>query len=132
MVYATRAQIALDETVEFSYTIQLATDMLSFNDTLFVITADHSHTLQFNGYPERWTSIFGASDRSDVEFKPYSKLSFANGPGYVTNKNSTSIERYDPTMFQLHNYDFEQPATFLANDKSRTLINSQAAKSKKI
>lgn len=45
------AHIALDETAEFSRSIEVATRMLSFDDTLFVVTADHAHTLSISGYP---------------------------------------------------------------------------------
>lgn len=45
------AHIALEETAEFSRTVALATQMLSTNDTLFVVTADHAHTLSLGGYP---------------------------------------------------------------------------------
>lgn len=45
-----QAHIAVDETAEFSRSIELATSMLSTNDTLFVTTADHSHTLSLSGY----------------------------------------------------------------------------------
>lgn len=46
-----QAHIALEETAEFSRSIKVATQMLSANDTLFVVTADHSHTLSLGGYP---------------------------------------------------------------------------------
>lgn len=49
------AHVALEETAEFSRAIDLATKSLSFNDTLFVATADHSHTLTLGGYPVRST-----------------------------------------------------------------------------
>lgn len=45
-----QAHIAIDEIAEFSKSVELATNMLSTNDTLFVITADHSHTASFSGY----------------------------------------------------------------------------------
>lgn len=45
------AHIALEETAEFARAIKTATQMLSTNDTLFVVTADHSHTLSLSGYP---------------------------------------------------------------------------------
>lgn len=48
-----QAHIALEETAEFSRTIKVATSMLSTDDTLFVVTADHSHTLSLGGYPVR-------------------------------------------------------------------------------
>lgn len=50
-LHANLAHIALEETAEFSRTVALATQMLSTNDTLFVVTADHAHTLSLGGYP---------------------------------------------------------------------------------
>lgn len=44
------ARIALDETREFSKAIELTLNMTSVEDTLIVVTADHSHTMTYNGY----------------------------------------------------------------------------------
>lgn len=45
------AHIAIDETAEFSKAVQVAYDMLSDrDDTLIVVTADHSHLMTFAGY----------------------------------------------------------------------------------
>lgn len=44
------ARIALDETREFSRAIEKARNMTDENDTLIVVTADHSHTMTYNGY----------------------------------------------------------------------------------
>lgn len=48
--HKTRAHLALDETVEFSKSIELARNKLSEEDTLLVVTADHSHTMSYSGY----------------------------------------------------------------------------------
>lgn len=45
--YAARA---LDETVEFSKAIDLARKRTSEEDTLIVVTSDHSHTMSISGY----------------------------------------------------------------------------------
>lgn len=45
------AHVALEETLEFSRSIQLATDVIGFNETLYVVTADHAHTITLSGYP---------------------------------------------------------------------------------
>lgn len=45
------ARIALDETREFSKAIELARNMTNEDDTLIVVTADHSHTMTYSGYP---------------------------------------------------------------------------------
>lgn len=47
------ARIALDETKEFSRAIEMARNMTSQDDTLIVVTADHSHTMTYSGYSVR-------------------------------------------------------------------------------
>lgn len=79
--HSTHAKKALDETVEFSKAIQKAVDLTSFEDTLIVVTSDHSHTLSFSGYPQRGNDILGVAGTAD-DGLPYATLSYANGPGY--------------------------------------------------
>lgn len=45
------AQLALDETAELSKAVAVAKSMLSDDDTLIVLTADHSHVMTYAGYP---------------------------------------------------------------------------------
>ncbi|XP_059607578.1 membrane-bound alkaline phosphatase-like [Phlebotomus argentipes] len=45
------SRAAIWETIEFSKAIKTARDMLSDEDTLFVVTADHAHTMTVSGYP---------------------------------------------------------------------------------
>ena len=79
---------ALDETTSLSRAVQAAVDMTSADDTLVVVTADHSHVLNFAGYPRRGNPILGTV-REDGEGPaldalglPYTTLGYANGPGY--------------------------------------------------
>lgn len=44
------ARIALDETKEFSKAIEIARNITDERDTLIVVTADHAHTMTYNGY----------------------------------------------------------------------------------
>jgi len=90
--HAGNAYRALTETVEFANAVQVAADMTSPEDTLILVTADHSHTLTFAGYPMRGNPILGKVQRSesggapslstDATGLPYTTLSYANGPGY--------------------------------------------------
>jgi len=50
---------ALAETVSLSDAVRAAADLTSESDTLILVTADHSHTLSFVGYPRRGNPILG-------------------------------------------------------------------------
>lgn len=51
--HGTYARLALDETAELAKAVALARSKLSEDDTLIVVTADHSHTMTISGYPVR-------------------------------------------------------------------------------
>ena len=44
------ARIALDETIEFSKAVALGRELTNEDDTLIVVTADHSHAFSYSGY----------------------------------------------------------------------------------
>ncbi|PIK58341.1 putative alkaline phosphatase, tissue-nonspecific isozyme-like [Apostichopus japonicus] len=50
---------SLHDTVAMDTAVQVAMDMTDSSDTLIIVTADHSHTFTFAGYPERGHDIFG-------------------------------------------------------------------------
>uniref|UniRef100_A0A8C5J7S9 Alkaline phosphatase n=1 Tax=Junco hyemalis TaxID=40217 RepID=A0A8C5J7S9_JUNHY len=52
---------ALTEAVEFDWAIERAGTMTDEDDTLTVVTADHSHVFTFGGYTLRGSSIFGGA-----------------------------------------------------------------------
>lgn len=69
--HATQAHKAMEETQEFANTIELARKLTSEEDTLIVVTSDHSHTMTINGYPVREiTSISIHSLTSCLSFLP--------------------------------------------------------------
>lgn len=47
------ARLALDETLEFEKAVELARNKVNEEDTLIVVTSDHSHTVSYNGYGVR-------------------------------------------------------------------------------
>ncbi|NXA60141.1 PPBT protein, partial [Mohoua ochrocephala] len=74
---------ALHEAVELDRAIGLASRLTSTQDTLSVVTADHSHVFTFGGYTPRGNPIFGlAPMQSDVDRKPFTSILYGNGPGY--------------------------------------------------
>ncbi|XP_046657864.1 alkaline phosphatase-like isoform X1 [Daphnia pulicaria] len=89
-----RAKLALEETIQFDLAVAAALNMTSRQDTLIIVTADHSHTMTINGYPERGNNLLGLSGDMGDDEKPYTTLSYANGPGYPTtfDENGTRID----------------------------------------
>ncbi|XP_077167668.1 alkaline phosphatase, tissue-nonspecific isozyme [Paroedura picta] len=78
-----KAKQALHEAVEMDRAIGLADVMTSSQETLTVVTADHSHVFTFGGYTPRGNPIFGlAPKQSDVDKKPFTSILYGNGPGY--------------------------------------------------
>ncbi|UTW47816.1 alkaline phosphatase [Bacterioplanoides sp. SCSIO 12839] len=75
---------ALDETVAMAESVKIA-DQLSGNQTLIIVTADHSHTLSMAGYPQRGNAILGFVDNNGqtlaLDNHPYTTLGYANGFG---------------------------------------------------
>jgi len=91
---------ALSDTVALSDAVRAAADATSDQDTLIIVTADHSHTLNFVGYPARGNPILGkVKDKGgedgagaldlarDGTGLPYTTLSYANGPGFTGASN---------------------------------------------
>jgi alkaline phosphatase len=76
---------ALAETSSLANAVKLADDMTADEDTLIIVTADHSHTFTMAGYPKRGNPILGVSKNQKDETVlandglPYSTLGYANG-----------------------------------------------------
>ncbi|XP_053137005.1 alkaline phosphatase, tissue-nonspecific isozyme isoform X2 [Hemicordylus capensis] len=79
-----KAKQALHEAVEMDCAIGEAGRLTSPQETLMVVTADHSHVFTFGGYTPRGNSIFGlAPMQSDIDKKPFTSILYGNGPGYA-------------------------------------------------
>ncbi|XP_058466143.1 membrane-bound alkaline phosphatase-like [Malaya genurostris] len=109
----TWARLALDETAEFSKAIELARRKFSEEDTLIVVTSDHSHAVSYAGFPARTNDIFGKAGYGSDEV-PYMTISYANGLGFydhvssniggrvnIANMDTTSNDFRFPTMLPL-------------------------------
>ncbi len=86
--HAGNAFRALTDTIELSNAVKLAREKAG-EDTLIIVTADHSHVFTMAGYPSRGNPILGKVDKGEGEEghalaadgKPYTTLSYANGRG---------------------------------------------------
>ena len=93
--HAGQAGYALEEGVEFARAIQYAIENTDPDETMIMVTADHSHVFTIAGYPRRGNDILGvvvppegsgelAEAAVASDGKPYTTLGYANGPGAVT------------------------------------------------
>ncbi|XP_058835961.1 alkaline phosphatase-like [Topomyia yanbarensis] len=107
-------RLALDETAEFSKAIALARELTNLDDTLIVVSSDHSHTMTYNGYARRGQDVLGIADISDIDHLPYTTLSYANGPGYNGTYNPDNpTERLNISEYDFTLYNLRYPATVL-------------------
>ncbi|KAH8359527.1 hypothetical protein KR093_007359, partial [Drosophila rubida] len=108
----TLALRAIDETAEFDKSVRWARQHSSVEDTLIVVTSDHSHTMSLAGYSSRKNDIFGINDgQLAADDLPYATLSYANGPGYNSNylKEDGVIKRKNLRSINMKNKDFKFP-----------------------
>ena len=87
--HAGNAYNALSDTVELSKAVQVALDKTSIEDTLIIVTADHSHVFTIAGYPKRGNPILGkvvpvGSDEPSLaaDNMPYTTVGYTNGGGF--------------------------------------------------
>ncbi|XP_072046900.1 alkaline phosphatase-like [Amphiura filiformis] len=84
-----KASDALQDTIAMEIAVAKAMELTNEEDTLIIVTADHSHTMMFSGYPGRGNPILGnifkgyrlVDDAEGSDDLPYTTLSYANGPG---------------------------------------------------
>jgi alkaline phosphatase len=116
---------ALEDTMAFDLAVQTALDMTNAEETLIIVTADHSHTLTIAGYAQRGNPILGLSvsgmggegGSTGSDGLPYTTLSYANGPGAcragskdADGKETIACGRQDLTGVDTSAPDFRQPA----------------------
>ena len=89
--HAGNAYRALTDTIAFARAVETAMRRTDPRDTLIIVTADHSHTMNIAGYPKRGNPILGKvveAGHADGDYAhdalglPYTTLGYANGPGY--------------------------------------------------
>ncbi|XP_075725936.1 alkaline phosphatase, tissue-nonspecific isozyme-like isoform X4 [Rhipicephalus microplus] len=105
--HANRAKLALQETLEFDEAVHKTVRTLPENETLYVVTADHSHTMSIAGHPSRGTNILGLAGNTTLRREPkstYTVLSYAVGPGYRERENYTEEETSSDDFLQQSTY----------------------------
>lgn len=104
-----QAKKALYDTLAFDKAIQKALDLVDIENTLLVVTADHSASFTLVGYPTIDNPIFGAVDKMEwggsSDNLPYTTLVYSTGPGY---KVSSQGKREDISKVDTEDKDYLQ------------------------
>ncbi|NMH64679.1 alkaline phosphatase [Shewanella salipaludis] len=106
--HAGNAKRALIDAVELSNAVKAAVAGTDPDDTLVMVTADHSHVFTIAGYPKRGNPILGLVHNVDGSLaiaddnKPYTTLAYTNGPGAVegVRDDLTSVDTQDKDFMQ--------------------------------
>ncbi|MGD9739540.1 MAG: alkaline phosphatase [Bauldia sp.] len=120
--HAGNAARALADAIALNEAIATAMEMTDPNETLIVVTADHSHTMSIAGYPDRGNDILGLVVEGGelvlaADGLPYTTLGYANGPGAVFpglaegQTTPEAIARTDLTAVDTTDVNFLQQAT---------------------
>ncbi len=117
--HAGNAARALTDLAAMDEAVAVAREMTNADETLIIVTADHSHTLVIQGYPGRNNPILGFVSYPDVEGpaqaadgKPYTTLAYTNGPGAICAAGDDGeCDRADLSDTDPEATDFQQQAT---------------------
>ena len=101
---------ALEDTLALDAAVARAVADLG-DSALILVTADHSHTFTFSGYPARGNPMLGlvrgldGSAQKDLRGRPYTTLGYANGPGFAPDAEPlTDAMVQDPSYQQAVTY----------------------------
>lgn len=108
--HAGNAHRALEDTLAFDAAVAAALRRVGLDDTLVIVTADHSHAFAIAGYPRRNNPILGLVRDVDGQVAlardgaPYTTLGYMNGPGAVPagspRPNLSNVDTAAPDFLQ--------------------------------
>ncbi|XP_050718083.1 alkaline phosphatase-like isoform X2 [Eriocheir sinensis] len=98
---------AFEETVAMEDAVTAALKEVDLDETLVVVTADHSHVMTMNGYPDRGNDILGwVLENTTTDGLPYTTLMFTNGPGFNYSAVDGKVVRHDPSTVDTRHPDY--------------------------
>ncbi|XP_038075863.1 alkaline phosphatase-like isoform X1 [Patiria miniata] len=111
--HGSNAARALTDTLAMEEAVIKAMELTNEEDTLVIVTADHSHTMSFGAYPLRGNPILGLYDDGEgSDGMPYTTLNYADGPGGEIERDSYNAvgRRRNLTNVNTGDIDFKQSA----------------------
>ena len=90
-LHSTNAKRALVDTIAFDDAIKAALGKIDLTNTLVVVTADHDHTMVFNGYPKKGNPVLDivrsytdGQPSKDADGKTFTTLVFGQSPNRLS------------------------------------------------
>jgi len=104
------ARQALDEVLAMERAVRAAQKLISNQDTLTIVTSDHSHSLTFSGYAPRGSSILGIAQPSKIDGINMTTLGYATGAAnnYQYEVVGGEVKRIDPSRKNTTSFDYSQ------------------------
>ncbi|WP_151718437.1 alkaline phosphatase [Gemmobacter serpentinus] len=94
--HAGNAARALTDTIAVAEAVKAVSEKVDLDETLIILTADHSHVFSIAGYPTRNNPILGIAGTAD-DNKPYTTLGYQNGPGAKVDAPRADLTGVDTT-----------------------------------
>ncbi|CAK9299607.1 unnamed protein product [Gordionus sp. m RMFG-2023] len=116
-----KARLALEETIDLDKVLEKIIERESrktVDDTLIIVTSDHSHVFTHGGYPLRGLNRAYANKKyelSDIDNMPYASLNYGNGPGGI---NTKFTHRQNLTNLELGGIDYLHQAAVPLTEES--------------
>jgi alkaline phosphatase len=131
--HAGSAYSALTDTIEFSRAVQAAVEGTSADETLIIVTADHSHVFTMAGYPKRGNPILGkvvsiGEDKPALaaDGMPYTTLGYANGLGFRNLFSQTDADHSYHSHPATGRYDLSKVNTQAAGFHQEALVPKES------
>ena len=124
------AKKAFEETLELEKAVKMTLKLTNEEETLVVVTADHSHSITMSGYPKRGNNILGYvynkerqlwSNPSAGMYNAWSTISYANGLGFRDHFTNNSTSPWKDIWDMDYNDDqYRSPAMLPTFDRKET------------
>ncbi|XP_051165569.1 alkaline phosphatase-like [Leptopilina boulardi] len=109
---------ALQETVRLSEAIDATLKLINIEETLVIVTSDHTHSMSFSGYSDRGSSILGIAQKSKYDNRNFTTLTYSTGGpnnmGYTIENGK--IVRINPSLNDTTDYNYSQQAAIITDE----------------
>lgn len=120
--HETKARKALDETAELAKAVEAALRMVDPENTLVVVTSDHSHTMTYSGYSKRGSDILGLVNAKVCKFLSHYSKRGSDISGLINAKVCKSLSHDSKRVLVILGLVNAKVRKSLSHDGKRVLV----------